>query len=264
MIYAHRGASLELPENTLEAFERGLALGASAIETDGHMTVDGRIVLAHDPTGQRMAGVAARIRESTLSDVRRWDVGTTFRDRDGQRASRPYRVPTFEEALAAFPQAFFNIDAKAPEMVPNLVRLVQRAGAEGRVRIASFQTSTLKRARALGWEGSLGLGGGDLARAMFVPGRVLRSLGMRGDAAQVPERAYGIQFASSRTIARLHELGLRVDFWTIDDPSRARALVGLGADGIVTNDPRAVTLDVFEGAPPGSRPSASAGGSGRR
>lgn len=248
MIYAHRGASLELPENTLEAFERGLALGATAIETDGHMTRDGRIVLAHDPSGQRMAAVAALIRESSLSDVRRWDVGSTFRDREGARASRPYRIPTLEEALEAFPRAFFNIDAKAPEMVPNMVRLVLRAGAEGRVRIASFHASTLKRARTLGWEGALGLGGGDLVRAMLVPGRLLRSLGLRGDAAQVPERAYGVRFASSRTIARLHELGLRVDFWTIDDPSRARELARMGADGIVTNDPRAVTLDVFEAA----------------
>ncbi|HSO33672.1 MAG TPA: glycerophosphodiester phosphodiesterase family protein, partial [Labilithrix sp.] len=58
MLYAHRGASRELPENTLEAFRLALELGADALETDAHMTRDGRIVLSHDPAGLRMAGVS--------------------------------------------------------------------------------------------------------------------------------------------------------------------------------------------------------------
>ena len=55
IIYAHRGASFELPENTLEAFAFAfaLALGANAIETDAHPTRDGHVVLSHDPTGER-------------------------------------------------------------------------------------------------------------------------------------------------------------------------------------------------------------------
>ena len=56
-VYAHRGASFELPENTLESFRLALDLGADAIETDAHMTRDGRIVLSHDATGERAAGV---------------------------------------------------------------------------------------------------------------------------------------------------------------------------------------------------------------
>ena len=41
-------------------------------------------------------------------------------------------------------------------------------------------------------------------------------------------------------IAKCHSLGLRVDFWTVDDPDEARRLLELGADGIMTNDPAAV------------------------
>jgi glycerophosphoryl diester phosphodiesterase len=38
-------------------------------------------------------------------------------------------------------------------------------------------------------------------------------------------------------LAKLHRIGLAVDFWTINDPDEARRLVALGADGIMTDDP---------------------------
>jgi len=41
-------------------------------------------------------------------------------------------------------------------------------------------------------------------------------------------------------VDKCHALGLVVDYWTIDDPLEARRLVALGADGIMTNDPRRV------------------------
>jgi glycerophosphoryl diester phosphodiesterase len=41
-------------------------------------------------------------------------------------------------------------------------------------------------------------------------------------------------------IAKCHSIGLRVDFWTIDDPAEAARLLELGADGIMTNDPAAI------------------------
>src|SRR5205085_81744 len=53
-VYAHRGASLEFPENTLPAFRRALDLGADALETDVHVTADGVLVLSHDPDGGRV------------------------------------------------------------------------------------------------------------------------------------------------------------------------------------------------------------------
>jgi glycerophosphoryl diester phosphodiesterase len=49
LVIAHRGASSELPENTLPAFERAIELGADAIELDVHADVEGRLVVTHDP-----------------------------------------------------------------------------------------------------------------------------------------------------------------------------------------------------------------------
>jgi glycerophosphoryl diester phosphodiesterase len=48
LVIAHRGASSELPENTLPAFERAIELGADFIELDVHADAEGRLVVTHD------------------------------------------------------------------------------------------------------------------------------------------------------------------------------------------------------------------------
>lgn len=239
LLYAHRGASLELPENTLEAFRLAIELGANAIETDAHMTRDGRIVLSHDPSGRRMAGVPRAIRSSTLEEVRTWNVGALH---PRTPATSSFRMPTFDEALEAFPGVFFNVDAKqeSPDMIPALLRVIRRAGAADRVRIASFSARNLRRVRGLGYEGPTGLAPSELARVMLAPRALASRMQVAGDAAQVPRRAWGFTFASQAALDRLHGLGLRVDFWTIDDPAEAERLLALGADGIMTDDIRRV------------------------
>lgn len=244
IVYAHRGASFELPENTLASFGLALDLGADALETDAHMTRDGRVVLSHDPTGERMAGVARAIAQATLAEVREWDAAARFTPRRPGvfRASDRFRVPTLDEALATFPGVAFNVDAKqtAPDMIPALLRCIRAARAEDRVRIASFSTKNLARARALGYEGETGLSPREIARALLAPRFALRRLRVPGNAAQIPRRAYGVVLASRGAIDRLHALGLRVDFWTIDDPAEAARLFAMGADGVMTDDPRTV------------------------
>jgi glycerophosphoryl diester phosphodiesterase len=61
-----------------------------------------------------------------------------------------------------------------------------------------------------------------------------------GSAAQVPTHAGPLRFDRAPFIAKCHSLGLRIDFWTIDDPAEAARLIALGADGIMTNDPRTI------------------------
>jgi len=48
LIIAHRGASGEAPENTMDAFKLAWKLGADGIEGDFHLTRDGHIVAIHD------------------------------------------------------------------------------------------------------------------------------------------------------------------------------------------------------------------------
>ena len=243
LLYAHRGVPFERPENTLLGFERAVALGADALELDVHVTRDGRVVVSHDATGARMAGVPERIAACSLAEVQSWDAGWGFVGPDGARpyAAQGIRMPTLDEVIGALPEVRLNVDIKPgdPRAAGPVVALVHRLGAADRVRLTSFSTRVVRRVRRSGYRGTTGLGRGDVLAVAALPHRVsamLRRWELLGTAAQVPVRAGPVQLATRRFIDRCHALGIRVDFWTIDDPDEARRLLALGADGVVSND----------------------------
>ena len=244
-LYAHRGAGKELPENTLPAFARAIEVGANALETDVHMTQDGHIVVSHDATGARMANTPRAIRDATLAEVKTWDVGWGFVDARGARpfAARGFRIPTLSELLDAHPSVPINVDAKprTPDIVPALLATVRRARAEDRTLLASFDVRTLRRVRALGYEGETGLAQAEVLALLLLPSRVLRAAGLArfigGAAAQLPHRYGAIDLGARSVIDKCHRLGLVVHYWTVNSIERARELVERGADGIMTDDP---------------------------
>jgi glycerophosphoryl diester phosphodiesterase len=236
-LYGHRGAPAHLPENTLPAFERALADGANSLEIDVHPTSDGHFVVAHDPDGQRMAGVFEQIRTSTLDQVRKWNVATGIgRDDLGQ-----HTVPTLAETLEAFPDVPMSIDLKPdePEAVAPLLEVVARHSAEDRVTLASFSNRVVHRIRQLGYPGRTTLSKTEVALLRFLPG-VLAKRYVRGNAAHIPVVHTGIRLDGRQFIARCRALDLRVDYWVVDDPEEARRLLDLGATGIMSDDPGAI------------------------
>jgi glycerophosphoryl diester phosphodiesterase len=234
-LYAHRGAAAELPENTLPAFRRALEIGADALEMDVHGTSDGHVVVSHDPTGERMAGVRAAIRDTTLARLREWDVGHG-------RAGGPFRIPTLEQVLVELPGVPINIDIKQwdPPIVDRVLALLRRHRAEARTVLASFRLRTLLAVRARGFTGVTALAQPEVAALMFSPGRLYRMVPLTGTAAQLPVRVGPLRFDTRRVIDKCHALGMRIDFWTINEPAEAERLLDLGADGIMTDDPAAI------------------------
>lgn len=232
-LYAHRGSSAALPENTLEAFRQAVADGANALETDVHRTRDGHWVVCHDPDGRRLAGRPERIADVDLAEVERWDVG------------RGHRIPTLEALLAAFPELPVSVDIKPsdPGAVPSILELLDRLGAEDRVTLASFHPRVLSAVRRLGWRGRTALGQLEVVALRFLPGAGARLL-VRGQAAQIPRASGAIRLDHPRFISRCRRLGLRVDFWTVNDPGVARELLARGATGIMSDDPARMT-DLF-------------------
>lgn len=244
LLYAHRGAAAERPENTLVSFARALELGADALELDVHMTADGQVVVSHDPSGLRMAGVAGAIRAAMWDDVARWDAGYGFLAPDGTRPFTGAGIgfPTLAQVILEFPDVPLNVDLKQrePDMVPQVLGLVRRLGAEHRVLLASFHLRTLLRVRTLGYGGPTALSTPEVAALRLAPAALFRLLPLTGDAAQIPVRAGRLSLSTPAFVARCHAAGLRVDYWTINDPAEATRLLDLGADGIMTDDPATV------------------------
>ena len=244
ILYAHRGAASERPENTLPSFERALELGADALETDLHLTSDGHVVASHDPTLARMSGAPVEIRRATLADVRARDVGWGFVDARGARpfAGRGLRVPTLDELLDAFPSVRWNVDVKQHDRatVAAVLAVLRRNRAEERVLVASFDAGTLRAVRRAGYAGRTGMGLLDVLGLLAAPVGLLRRFPPAGSVAQVPPRASVLRADTPGFIARCRALAIPVEYWTINDPAEAERLLTLGADGIMTDDPAAI------------------------
>lgn len=222
-ILAHRGFAVGAPDNSLDAFRAALAAGATHLETDARATADGVAVLMHDET----AGVGRAL--------------TIARTRAADLAGRAPHVTTLAAALAALPDARFNIDVKAGAAAAPVVRAVVDARAEERVLITSFDSR--RRLAALGplapvatSASASGVVGALAGIALARPGLVARAL--RGvDAVQVPERVLGRPTTTSEALDAFHRAGVEVHVWVVNDPVRMRDLVRAGVDGIVTDRP---------------------------
>lgn len=245
LIFGHRGASAELPENTLEAFQRALELGVDVLETDVHVTRDGHVVVHHDDTGQRMSREPRAVRELDLAELRGWDAGRGFsgrrRPEDGERR---FSVPTFAEVLEALPDAQLNVDIKPRDGVAAVLRVIERAQAHERVLLTSFHDEVTRAVRAAGYRGRTGLARGGVLRALALPGWAPRALRPPGDRLQIPVALGPLRLARRATVSRLQRLGLRVDFWVVNEVAVARDVLASGADGLMTDDPRTIVPSI--------------------
>jgi glycerophosphoryl diester phosphodiesterase len=151
------------------------------------------------------------------------------------REVHAWGMPSLEEVVAAFPGVPINVDLKV-DLAELAVNLLHRVGAEQQVTLASFSSATLRHVRALGYRGPTSLGRSEVARLVALPCAAQRGpLRPPGTAAQLP-----LSLAQRWVIARCHALGLRVDYWTVNDPALALRLVAMGADGIMTDDPATI------------------------
>ena len=97
-VTGHRGNPEKAPENTMEGFRSAIADGVDFLETDIHMTKDGRLVLCHDPNTKRTCGVDLTIAGSTLAELKQLDASYGY----NQTHETPYgctRIPELCELL---------------------------------------------------------------------------------------------------------------------------------------------------------------------
>jgi glycerophosphoryl diester phosphodiesterase len=252
LLFAHRGASSERPENTLAAFELGLELGADVLELDVHPSRDGVLVVSHDPDAVRSAGVARALADCDWAEIAGWDAGFGFQDSRGQRpfAGAGLRVPRFDDVLARLPGALFNVDvklAREPEL-RSLLATIRARQAESRVLLTSFSSELLGLLRSLRYEGPIGLAESEVKRLVVSPAFLTRWFPLAGSRVQIPVRSDWLDLSTARLIDKCHGLGLAVDYWVINDPSEAERLLARGADGIITDDTRALA-SVFAASP---------------
>src|SRR5262249_49871389 len=116
LVYAHRGGSLLRPENTIAAFDHGLAVGADGVELDVHLSKDGGVVVHHDRTLERTTNGVGQLRALTADELGALDAGYWFAAAaaDGNPAY-PYRgrgigIPRFRDVLTRYPSVTLIVE----------------------------------------------------------------------------------------------------------------------------------------------------------
>lgn len=230
--FAHRGwhvDDLSGMENSLSAFRRAVDEGYRYVETDARATADGVVVLQHDADLERTTDGRGSVRRLPWSVV------------GSARIAGRERVCRLDEALEELPDALFNVDVKDDSAVEPVLRVLRRQRAFSRVCLAAFDERRLGRLRREAGPAAITSMGGASARRLWLGSRYggwpLRSA-VAGSAAQVPPRQGRIRVVDARFVRLAHRWGAEVHAWTVDEPERMRALLDLGVDGLITDQPR--------------------------
>jgi len=222
VVTSHRGAGSLEPENTLRAIRRAVALGVDQIEIDVQLTIDGHLILMHDPTTNRTTNGSGKIAELTCAEIRQLDAGS------GER------VPTLDEALALVNgKVVLQIELKGPGTAQPTVSAVMNAGREDHVVLTSFMHQELKAAHRLNPRLRLGALWGRL------PADVVQQT------KQLDAEALHIwhEFVDQHLVTEAHAQGLLVRAWNTSKEEDMRRLINLGVDAIGSDRPD-VLIDV--------------------
>ena len=242
LIIAHRGYSKLAPENTLPAFRRALASRADLIELDYHLTQDGIPTVLHDHTLDRTTdakvwwgGREISLHDHSAAEVKRLDAGQWFAP-----AFAGTRMPTLREALDLIQSGSTTlIERKAGE--PRvLMDLLRAQGVLDRVVVQSFDWEFVRQCRSLEDHlvlGALGPPSSYQGRKLSDPEKELNSQFIEAIQRLGAQLVVWNSAVSRESVSLAHRAGLRVWVYTIDDPAKARELVALGVDGVITNDP---------------------------
>jgi glycerophosphoryl diester phosphodiesterase len=243
---AHRGGAGLAQENSLAAFALASGLGVRYLETDVRVTSDGHLVCFHDETLDRLTSATGPVRAKSLRELRALRINGT----------EP--IPTFDEALDAFPDQCFTVDPKDQAGLAPLVKSLRRRGVAERVCIAGAWDGWLAHVRrevpevttALGWRSLTALL--TCARAGVPPPRAVATAPF----AHVPVKLGRFPIFAERLVAMSHDIGVRVVTWTVDDPAVIRRLLDAGVDAIITDRPdllREVLVSRAQWAPMAAR-----------
>ena len=224
-ISAHRGGSIEAPENTLESFEYALKLGSTYIETDVQLSADGIPYIFHDDDLKRLLGkdiIFNSLHSSEINQLRLFD---------------SYQIPTLEEALKKFPNALFQIDVKTDEVALPTIKIIKNLDASNRVCIASFSSKRLQLVKEKFPEICLSMGPKEVLKLLLSSFGLYKKT-IQGDCLQIPIYQYGIKLVTKRFIKFVQSMGLKIHVWTINDEDTMEELISLGVDGIITDRPK--------------------------
>lgn len=235
-IVAHRGASKDAPENTIASTRLAYEQGADGVECDIYRTADGKIAVLHDVSTKRTTGTEGNVEKMTLAEVQALDAGSWM---DKKFAGE--KIPSLDELFSAVPDGkSVLVELKGgEELVSPLKETLARAKKKNeQIIFISFNYGALKA-----------------VKKEFPQNQALLLAGYSKDKEGKPKLTLedaikkakdgaldGLSLSNTWPIdadfvKKIHDAGMKLSVWTINDAEQAKKLVAAGADIICTDKP---------------------------
>lgn len=223
-ITAHRGGAWKAPENTISALQYTIDSGADYAEIDVQETKDGELILLHDDSLKRTAGVKKNVWDMTLKQVEKLDAGASF-----HKKFRGEKIPEFTEVLKFCKGRLdLNIEikynGKNKGIVNKVVRAIKENHFEDHCVVTSMNYQFLKQIKKTAPE----------IRTGYI--MTMTYGGVQGmEAADFFSVKH--TYVDEKFVTQAHALGKEVHVWTVNYKGDAKRMLDMGVDNIITDDP---------------------------
>ncbi len=228
---AHRGGTEAAFENTYEAFADAYALGYRWFETDVQISKDGFLYAIHDNNLKRIVGININIDQLNSEDL------------DQILISGKHRIPRLDLLLRKFHDVTFNLDAKNINAARALVNLLNSDKSIQNLCLGSFSQKTMNYMREFlkrdfpmsfsQWE----------VFSLILDFKFNKDPKYSASYLQIPKSYLGYNLISKKLLDYCKKNGIKVHVWTINERNEMKKLIGIGVDGIMTDNCRTL-LDV--------------------
>lgn len=266
-LQGHRGCRGRMPENTLPALMKALELGVTTLEMDVVISKDLQVVLSHEPWMSALICFDStdypipvkkekeyNLYKMTYPEIMLFDCGSKGNFNFSGQVRMPVCKPLLREALQVseryirehkLPPVWYNIEIKSspdgdkkfhpdPQQYADLVlKVVMDNGLANRTIIQSFDIRVLKYIATKSLPVKL---------ALLVENKqgVIQNLDKVGLVPDIYSPDY--QLLTQEDVVLLHQKGIRVIPWTVNDEAEMIKLKSWGVDGLITDFP-----DIFRG-----------------
>lgn len=228
LIYGHRGAKGECPENTLASFQRCLSHGVKRCELDLHLSRDGELMVIHDASLKRTTGRRGKVSEHDAKELESYDARL-----GGPGWIQPCPVPRLATLFEQCEFEHWQLEVKsasrvrAARTVLAIQELVERHGLADKVTVTSSSREVLRALNRLTPKLSRGL---VAEYAWLDPLKVAKNHGCE-------LLALNWTLCTPERLLRAQKEGLHVSVWTVNEPALMRRLADFGVDSIITDFP---------------------------
>ena len=229
-VWAHRGFSHLYPENTMLAFEKAYEAGADGIETDVHLTKDGEVVVIHDESLLRTAGIDRTVGECTLSFLTSTKASRTKDD------AFDANIPSFRELCDFISKRdiLLNVELKTgvvyyPGIEEKVASAVREFSIEGKVVFSSFNPLSLLHIKRLLPQCKAGL--------LFAKGINPRHISYIARETGIDLLHPDFNIMDDEMVREAGECGLGINAWTVNEEKEMDKLMAWNVSGTITNRP---------------------------